>query len=727
VSSTAYRHRKATRPGTWVRLGIIGLITATGALLGLAPVGFGTTQSAAAVDTRSAVATTELSAAAGGFATTAGLGSSAPVPAGAIYVSPTGSDRAPGTRTAPLLTVAAGLAKARSGATVVLRTGDYRESLPTITRRVTLRSYPGERATLKGSVVVNGWVRDGARWRHDGWTTRFCHTCFASAAVDSAHPLAGWPDQAFRNGRSLRQQRSAAAVGPGEFAVDYTRKAIWIGDDPRGATVEASTQWRALAMQGSGAAGSVIDGLGFAQYAPYWREDQPAAVIVNAPKVTVQNSTFTQIAGTPFILAQPGARFLNNVSTANGYRGGNVNRAHGLVLSGNVFSNNNTEGFNTHSCGAYCTIAGVKVTHTKTLTVTDNVFSGNDGAGFWCDLGCIDARITRNLAQNNSGNGLFYEVSTHATIASNVIAGNGRGLKIAGSDRVQLWNNTFSGNALNAGIYDDPRPSSQDSWSSEHKLSWNTTGLVMRNNLVVDNVGSHQPLVQTNATRQVDAPHMFATLDNDVYVRRSAGVPSAVLTWATGSRTLSLSSVAQVRSATGRERNGVGVNGSGAVFANAGKGDFRVRHGSAGDRAGAGLPSDVAQAIGVRSGATRVGALLWPGSGSSAPTPPPSPTPTPTPTPTPSGTVAVALTSPTAGTIRGTVTMGASVTGSGVRQVTFYANGYLIGADSQAPYRVGWDTTRAPDSTVDIVAVAKAGDGSTVKSATTTVRIANHG
>lgn len=699
------------------------LLTAGSAgLAALVPMSIGLARGAAASAIQSSAAVSSGAVTAGALA--AGGTSSAPLPNGATYVATTGSDGAAGTRTAPLRTASAGLAHTPSGGTVVLRGGDYRESVPTITRRVTLRSYPGERATLKGSVLVDGWVRDGRTWRHDGWNTRFCRTCVQAAAIDSAHPLAGWPDQAFRNGRELTQRRSAADVGPGEFAVDYSRHAIYVGDDPGGARIEASTQWRALALQGSAAAGSVIDGVGFAQYSPYWREDQPGAVIVNAPRVTIRNSTFTQIAGTPFILAQPGAQFVDNVSTANGYRGGNVNRAHGLVLSGNVFSNNNTEGFNTHSCGAYCTVAGIKVAHTRTLTVTDNIFSGNDGAGFWCDLGCIDARITRNLVRNNTGNGLFYEVSSRATIASNVIAGNGRGVKIAGSDRVELWNNSFSGNALNAGIYDDPRPASQDGWSAQNKLSWNTTSLVMRNNLIVDNVGSRNPLVQTNATRQVDAPHMFAALDNDVYVRRSAGVPSAVMTWATSQRTLPLQTIGQVRSVTAHERSGVGVNGSSAVFRDASGGDFRVRGGSAGDRAGAGLPSSIAAAIGVKSGATRVGALLWPGNGGGS-VPPPSPTPTPTPTPTPG--LAVTLTSPRAGTIAGRVTMSANATaGPRVRQVSFYANGYLIGTDTSAPFRITWDTTRAPDSTVGAVAVATAADGSSKTSATTTVQIRNH-
>ncbi len=80
-----------------------------------------------------------------------------------IYVSGSGSDGAAGTQAAPLRTIRAALAKARSygsGTEIVVRDGIYRESAllvdfdGTPARWNALRGFPGERPTIAG---VTGW------------------------------------------------------------------------------------------------------------------------------------------------------------------------------------------------------------------------------------------------------------------------------------------------------------------------------------------------------------------------------------------------------------------------------------------------------------------------------------------------------------------------------------------------------------------------------------------
>src|SRR4051812_29908891 len=77
------------------------------------------------------------------------------IPANALWVANGGSDTNPGTSTAPFATIHKALAIAPAGATVVVRGGTYRESLGPIKRKVTLEAYPGEQASVKGSVVVD--------------------------------------------------------------------------------------------------------------------------------------------------------------------------------------------------------------------------------------------------------------------------------------------------------------------------------------------------------------------------------------------------------------------------------------------------------------------------------------------------------------------------------------------------------------------------------------------
>jgi hypothetical protein len=95
-------------------------------------------------------------------------------------------------------------------------------------------------------------------WKHTGWTQQFCHTCYKSPeAIDPAYPYAGFPDQVFINSDPLKQVGSKAAVTSGTFYVDYTNSILYVGTDPSGKTVEASTQFKALQFE-NGSQGSIV-------------------------------------------------------------------------------------------------------------------------------------------------------------------------------------------------------------------------------------------------------------------------------------------------------------------------------------------------------------------------------------------------------------------------------------------------------------------------------------
>ena len=95
------------------------------------------------------------------------------IPAGAVFVSTTGSDSAPGTAAGP-----GADHRPRAGAGPRRRhRGAARRHLPRDghhqQQAVTIQNYPKEAVWLDGSVPVTGWVQDGTSWRHDGWTPRF--------------------------------------------------------------------------------------------------------------------------------------------------------------------------------------------------------------------------------------------------------------------------------------------------------------------------------------------------------------------------------------------------------------------------------------------------------------------------------------------------------------------------------------------------------------------------
>ncbi|QWF84186.1 right-handed parallel beta-helix repeat-containing protein [Amycolatopsis sp. CA-230715] len=524
-----------------------------------------------------------------------------PVPDGAIVVAPGGNDHAAGTVAAPLRTVAAAFSRAPQGATIVLRGGTYRETVGMVKKRITLQPYPGEKAWLKGTVVVGGWKANGGRWRHEGWNPDLCRTCFLKAIIDSAHPLAGLPDMVFVDGRPLKQVDDADDVRPGTFFVDTDDKALVLGENPAGHTVEATKFDRLLQFDGEGARGSVIRGVGIAQYASNQDYGNRAAMVVaNAPDVTLENTTFAWSASTGALISQPGGRVVGGSFVDNGLAGLVANKADGLRVTGGRFAANNQERFTLS--GEAIGAAGMKVTHTKRPVIVDNVFEDNIASGWWCDLGCTDALVARNIARANAVNGLYYEVSSRAIIAGNVIAGNrARGLKISSSDGVRVHQNTFDRNALDLGLYNDPRSPEVDPYSAQAGLRWLTSGTVLANNLYVQ-AGSGTRFVESADYKEDQGGNaaFVARSDGNAYLRPVPGT-GTLLTWSVGAgRTADFRTLAEFTKATGQDAHALQTAPAAAMFADPAKGDYRLRPGVPGVRAGQPLPADIAAALGVK-------------------------------------------------------------------------------------------------------------------------------
>ncbi|GAA2795934.1 right-handed parallel beta-helix repeat-containing protein [Saccharopolyspora taberi] len=525
-----------------------------------------------------------------------------PVPPGAVFVAPNGDDSAPGNESRPLRTLGEAVRRAAAGATIVLREGTFRETVGLVGKKLSIQPYPRERVWLKGSRVVSDWTRSDAVWRHEGWDVRLCRTCFLPGIIDPAHPLAGLPDMVFVDGRPLRQVDGRGAVTRGTFFVDVKRKELLIGDDPTGKSVEATEFDWLLQFDGAGAAGSMLRGVGVAHYGSNQQYGQRGAmVVVNAPSVTLENNVFQSSASSGAAVFQPGAAVTGNRFLDNGLVGMMANRADELRMTGNTFARNNNEHFSL--TGEAIGSAGAKITRTKRARVTDNTFADNFATGWWCDLGCTDAVVARNVARGNAVNGLYYEVSARAVIASNVVAGNaGRGIKISSSDHVRLFHNTFVDNGVALGLYNDPRSPSSDPYSEELGLSWITSGTELVNNFLIR---------QRDAARFVEsADHkpdpkpeaaFVSAADGNAYLRTPGSEPWG--TWSTGhGKVVTIASLEQFREVTGHDRHGLAAGPTPSPFRDPGKGDYSLRESAPGKQAGRPLPRDIAAIIGVAPG-----------------------------------------------------------------------------------------------------------------------------
>ncbi|PFG96184.1 parallel beta-helix repeat protein [Saccharopolyspora erythraea NRRL 2338] len=516
-------------------------------------------------------------------------------PPGSLFVATNGDDSAQGGETTPLRTLGEAVRRAPQGTTIVLREGTYRETVGLVGKKLTIQPYPRERVWLKGSRVISRWSASGNAWRHTDWDPPLCRTCYLPEIIDPAHPLAGLPDMVFVDGRPLRQVGERSAVTAGTFHVDVKRKELLIGDNPRGRLVEAAEFPWLLQFDGPEAAHSAIRGIGIAHYGSNQEYGQRGAmVVVNAPSVTLENNTFAASASTGAAVFQPDGTVKGNHFVDNGLVGLMANRADRLRLTGNTFARNNNEHF--ALSGEAIGAAGAKITRSKHPYVADNAFVDNFATGWWCDLGCTDAVVIRNLARGNAVNGIYYEVSARAIIASNTVVGNrARGIKISSSDRVRLHHNTMVGNAVALGIYNDPRSPSSDPYSEQLGLSWITSRTELVSNFFI---GPNPFVESADHKPRPKPPAPFVSVsDGNAYLWQEGKGPLA--TWSLGrGEIVTINSLAHLQT-TGHDRHSLQAPPAPDPFRDPGKGDYRLREKAPGYRAGRPLARDIAEVLGL--------------------------------------------------------------------------------------------------------------------------------
>lgn len=360
-----------------------------------------------------------------------------------------------------------------------------------------------------------------------------------------------------------------------------------------------------------------------------------------------------------------------NVVVNNGWTGLLSASANGIQLVGNAFSFNNVKRWGNSAQ------AGVKLTHALDGVIVDNLFEHNASNGLWCDQGCGATNpsnawftIARNVFDNNDGKGLFYEVSRHAVIASNVAHDNGEtGIASFGTRSVRIWNNTAVDNnqssanyVANISVVDDNRCFSNDTlpggktctaangvdplasgnWddcepSSVGPLAntCNAVDVTLMNNIISGSGTAARPLLNVSIPAKTYAASLAVTSnDYQAYYRSSAGSPANLVTWQTTASTVSAYTTLAAFKAgvAGREANGVERSGGSThpFFVNYAAKNFTQNTGNSDVWGrGATLPSEVLKAVtwpatNAPQPSKRIGAIEWRGktSGGGTTTPP---------------------------------------------------------------------------------------------------------
>lgn len=538
-----------------------------------------------------------------------------PMPADALVVSPSGNDSAVGSAGAPLQTVARAIAVATSGRTIVLRGGSYHESVKIPpNKQLTIQPFPGEQVWFDGSSPVTGWAQSGTSWVKTGWTTQFDSTpCYNAGScnnpnpdfqfVGSDFPMAAHPDQVWIGATALRQVDSLAHLTTGSFFVDYPSSQLYIGSDPTGQEVRASDLTDAIWVQ---SAGSTVRGIGVHRYGT----PLPGLGTVKADGVgvTLENMVVSDNATEGIGAFKSNITLRHLTVDRNGILGIHANAAYGLKVDSVEASGNNSEHFKQAPVSG-----GIKITRSRGVSVVNSVFADNIGPGVWFDESVYDITLTRNLIARNAGHGVALELSAKAVVAENRIFDNGRiGLKINNTNGVDVWNNTFVGNAANTvHVVQDSRLASNPATPGHDRLQPvpdPTVTWVAGSVTVSDNIFSHAAgsspcvLCVQDATHQRTAEQMDVIANGNVYNRVSATSPAALVAWSTGAGVQNFPSLPAFQAATGQDTASVAVDGPSVVDGN-GK-----LVSSLPATVAQPLPAAVAATVGLPAGTRQVGA-----------------------------------------------------------------------------------------------------------------------
>lgn len=546
------------------------------------------------------------------------VGSTAyPVPAGALFVSPGGSDAATGAPGTPVRTVARAVALAASGSTIVLRQGQYHESVTVpANKRLTIQPYPHEAVWFDGSVPVQNWVASGNLWVSSGWTARFdASPTYTRGAPDGstanwtfvnrAHPMAAHPDQVWIDGKAVPQVQALDQVKTGTFFVDYAARKLYLGSNPTGHSVRASDISKAATLQGGG---TTLRGVGFRRFAPSIPD--MGAITAEKDGVTVENVAVTDNAGTGIHAVGANITFRNLTLARNGMLGGSASTADNFKATSILAYGNNTELFNQAPVSG-----GFKVTRSRGVKVSDSSFVRNAGPGLWLDESVYNGVITRNDMVSNQGHGLTMEISAKFLVADNYIAANlGNGIKLNDTSNVDLWNNTVSANSRNLNIVQDGRRASNRALPGhdprqvfpDPTMTWINSRIAVRNNILAGGTGNCLLCVE-DYSHQFSAEQLGITANGDVYQRPSASSPSWVVVWSRGPGNPAVfTTVPGFRSATGQESSHLFVDGRPALSGWQPTSEVAARDTTLGQP----LPGVVAAALGRNLGIQHLGA--WP-------------------------------------------------------------------------------------------------------------------
>jgi len=352
----------------------------------------------------------------------------------ARYVDPrhaAAEDAGSGSATQPYRTLTYAMKQLRSGETLVVSGGVYRESLiiPDNSSGLAVQAAPGADVIIKGSDVVTGWQRvQTGRFVKRPWTAN-TQQVFVDGL--SLQQIGG---QIFSDDPWIWPGRVSGGVDQltnNSFYYDAGTQSLYIQvpfDSVDGRIVEASV--RNYVAFGQGLANVTLRDLRF-QHSNTTSVNYAGAVTLLGNRLVVERIEVTRADGNGFDISGDDNVVRDSRANYCGQVGMKV-RGQRNRVTGNETNYNNRRGFN-----KWWEAGGAKFTGEGGLRdseVSNHRAIGNDGDGIWFDWMNRNNRIFRNVSAYNSGFGIHYEASQAAYLYDNYVFGNGqRGIYLAHS------------------------------------------------------------------------------------------------------------------------------------------------------------------------------------------------------------------------------------------------------------------------------------------------------
>lgn len=383
------------------------------------------------------------------------------------------SDLNPGTRSLPLKTIQKATDIAGAGDTVYVLNGTYKEQVE-VTHGGT--SYKDMLSFIAGgdSVIVDGadqtadWTNfSGAIWTKNNWSVN------SQQVFVDGEPLQQIGGNEFYSPDRLpRVGYGKESLFPGSFYYAPETKTLYVwlkdGGDPNSHRVEVSVRPLLFVVRNQ-------------EY-----------IFITGFKFIHSNSTALIKSGWPSVNMTGGHSVIRDcdvewcdcmgiggtvdsllvercISNHNGNCGFSFSGKY-VRMVGNTSNYNNYRNFNVHWHAG-----GVKNVRVQYSTIGNQTSIGNNGAGIWLDIDCIDDTILGCLITGNT-TGIQSEISRHTVLFNNLVYSNSdRGIYISASDSCLVANNTIVGNSYGVVVHGMPR--------AGYQLIGNT----MVNNIIGDN------------------------------------------------------------------------------------------------------------------------------------------------------------------------------------------------------------------------------------------------